>query len=333
MKKVYYLAVAVTLSTMAFSQKVAKQASYSFSFDKAQHPNSKTTNDTIYSHFTGSPEGYRSGVSGWIAGHNDYNDIGKMQLMDSAHGLNTTNGAITDVLFWFAGVEGNPNSTFEATIWADNAGIPGTVLGSVSVPYSAVDTVATNLMSNGIIGWNAVATFTSPIGIPSNQKFWVGITFTPATGDTIGLVHTTDTTAQDTPGTTGDFADAITNTFEQWDDNSYHSFNDGTTNSWGLDIAIAVFPVLSLNGVGIEELNDLDFNVYPNPSTGDFNINLNSTIASAINLSVRNIVGQTIISKTVAVSGRSVETISLTDYSKGIYFLTVNNKTVKLIVE
>jgi hypothetical protein len=50
-------------------------------------------------------------------------------------------------------------------------------------------------------------------------------------------------------------------------------------------------------------------------------------------ISVKNVVGQTILNKTVNVSGRSTETISLSDYSKGVYFLTVNDETVKLIIE
>lgn len=84
---------------------------------------------------------------------------------------------------------------------------------------------------------------------------------------------------------------------------------------------------------GIEELNSLAFNVFPNPSTGEFNINLNATHSANVNLSVKNVVGQTVINKTIAVNGKSKETISLANYSKGIYFLTVDNKTTKLIVE
>ena len=86
--------------------------------------------------------------------------------------------------------------------------------------------------------------------------------------------------------------------------------------------------------VGVEETaNDASFSVYPNPSNGEFNINLTSENSQNVNLTVRNVVGQTIINKTVAVSGLTKETISLSDYSNGIYFLTIDNNTVKLIVE
>ncbi|PCJ28809.1 MAG: hypothetical protein COA97_00255 [Flavobacteriales bacterium] len=105
-----------------------------------------------------------------------------------------------------------------------------------------------------------------------------------------------------------------------------HNANDGDV------LQLDEMYVLKGNPVGLKELNNVGFNVYPNPSTGKFNINLTSNGIRNINLSVKNIVGQTIISKTAVISEKSVETISLADYSKGVYFLTIDNKTVKLIV-
>jgi hypothetical protein len=85
--------------------------------------------------------------------------------------------------------------------------------------------------------------------------------------------------------------------------------------------------------VGIDAADEAtSFSVYPNPSNGDFTINLVGEAKTA-NITVKNVVGQTIINKTVNVAGNSTETISLTDYSKGVYFLTVNGETTKLIVE
>jgi hypothetical protein len=75
-----------------------------------------------------------------------------------------------------------------------------------------------------------------------------------------------------------------------------------------------------------------NFTVYPNPSNGEFTINLSGE-AKISTLTVKNVVGQTIINKTVNVAGNTTETISLSDYSKGVYFLTVDGETTKLIVE
>ena len=57
------------------------------------------------------------------------------------------------------------------------------------------------------------------------------------------------------------------------------------------------------NSVGVNELsNNVNFNVYPNPSNnGLFNISLNSKESNSVNLTVTNLVGQTIISKNIAV--------------------------------
>jgi len=89
------------------------------------------------------------------------------------------------------------------------------------------------------------------------------------------------------------------------------------------------------NTVGINDVanNSVSFNVYPNPSTGEFNVNLTKDMGNVANLTVKNVVGQTVLDKQVTINGNQTETISLNNFGKGIYFLTINNETVKLIVE
>jgi hypothetical protein len=113
---------------------------------------------------------------------------------------------------------------------------------------------------------------------------------------------------------------------------SYPSIANGGTN-----LTLSMTPMIRLDfkitPVGIAEGKaTANFSVYPNPSNGRFKINLTGEDKTA-NIAIRNIVGQTILNKTVNVAGRSTETISLTDYSKGVYFLTVNHETVKLLIE
>lgn len=91
--------------------------------------------------------------------------------------------------------------------------------------------------------------------------------------------------------------------------------------------------------VGINEnlTNNIHLSVYPNPSNGVFNINLNAETTENVNLSVKNIVGQTVLTEKVSISGFTKETISLANQSNGLYFLTIENnnvtKTVKLVKE
>jgi hypothetical protein len=95
-------------------------------------------------------------------------------------------------------------------------------------------------------------------------------------------------------------------------------------------------PMIRLNfdaTVGIDAADEAtSFSIYPNPSNGEFTINLSGE-AKTVAIAVKNVVGQTIINKTVNVAGNTTETISLSDYSKGVYFLTVDGETTKLIVE
>ena len=92
------------------------------------------------------------------------------------------------------------------------------------------------------------------------------------------------------------------------------------------------------NTIGLDELtNNVEFSVYPNPSNGVFNIKLNTETNENITLSVKNIVGQTVLTNNINVAGYTRETISLENQSNGIYFLTIENnnlsKTVKLVKE
>ena len=97
-------------------------------------------------------------------------------------------------------------------------------------------------------------------------------------------------------------------------------------------VRLNINPALRI--VGVNEVNNgVKFNVFPNPSNGMFNVNISANGESTVKLTVKNIVGQTIITENVSVAGSTQHQISLNDYSKGIYFLTVGNETVKLIVE
>src|ERR1035437_293704 len=144
-------------------------------------------------------------------------------------------------------------SSYTATVWADNAGSPGAVLGSA--PAISILNLDTSFYATQHIGpptaikgfYNNVATFSSPVTIPANRKFWVGITFSYAAGDSAGLVSSYDHLAYDAIGATGECKEAGTYTFEQYANNSWHSVDDGTNNSWGLDIAWGIYPVLNMS--------------------------------------------------------------------------------------
>ena len=86
---------------------------------------------------------------------------------------------------------------------------------------------------------------------------------------------------------------------------------------------------------GIEEaINLADFNIYPNPTSGNFVISSDKFIMKG-NVEILNILGETVFKENI--SNESKIEISLKNVSSGIYFVKVFDGEVsfckKLIVE
>ena len=287
------------------------------------------TNDTLTLHWQGTYTIFSSQGGGFVVGHNGYQDKAKMQLFDAAYGVSGS-GIITGILMAMPWVEGNPNSVITATIWADNSGVPGTVLGTVDVPYGNVDTSNAGFMQvvNALdtVFYNLNAVFPTPISIPSNGKFWAGFSFTYAAGDTIGLYSTAD----------GEFGDAATHTFEKWSDNTYHSFNDGTSATWQLDIALAIFPTVTF-GVGINEATPENDNValyqnFPNPFSTLTNISYSVKKSGNVSVDVLDLTGRKVMTRDLGykTAGNYNFNLNAGSLNSGIYFytLTTNGSSV-----
>lgn len=284
--------------------------------------------------------------SSYVAGNNCYGDKSKVQKFDSAYGVTTSYGTITSILFWFgAKVVGAGTATYTPTIWSDNGGKPGTVLGAA--PSFTISTLDTNFYANQHIGpltaikgmYNNAATFSSPIAIPANKKFWAGITYSYAAGDSAGLVTSYDYGQGDAAGLTGDCKEASTYTFEQWSSNAWHSFNDGTTSSWQLDVALAVYPVISFSSA----VNELNSNVYglknyPNPASNNTMISYSLKESANVEVSVFDVTGKQIISfaQGMQTVGNHNLKLDVSNLNSGMYFYTIaagaNKMTSKISV-
>lgn len=98
-------------------------------------------------------------------------------------------------------------------------------------------------------------------------------------------------------------------------------------------------PVIRLNIAGlpiqtsVDDLNNSKsevFDVVPNPNNGQFKINIAVEKSAIYNLTVRNMLGQTVYTDVLTVNGAHTERIDLSSIGKGIYFLTLENATERL---
>ncbi len=102
-----------------------------------------------------------------------------------------------------------------------------------------------------------------------------------------------------------------------------------TGNNWSSDIAIDDINFVDLS-LGLNEGNlNNSFSVYPNPSDGMFTLKFNELPTN--NIQIKDMSGRIIEELNIK---SEISTIDLSNYSKGIYFLTERNSGVveKLIV-
>ncbi len=269
-------------------------------------------NDTIISHMTGTPTMYGAQGGGYVVGHNGYGDLEKAMKFSSA------TGTISSVLFWAGWVEGNSASVINVNIYDDNAGAPGSVIGTTTVSYGSIDTTQAGIsVIGGAMAYNATANFSSPVTLPSGD-YYVSLGFTYAAGDTVGIVSST----------AGDYAAAVTNTWEKWSDNSWNDFNS----AWGgnLDVALAIFPVVTSAPVSIEGV-ELDVTTYA--FENELFVNSAENLNNA-QVNIVNTMGQTVESFN---ANGTTNRFSLSNLSSGIYLVSISSegftKTSKITIK
>ena len=80
------------------------------------------------------------------------------------------------------------------------------------------------------------------------------------------------------------------------------------------------------NTTSVNEASGLEVNVYPNPNTGVFKLKLNSMGSENIKLSIRNMMGESVVEEEhIVVDGEFNKTFNLEEFAEGIYFLVLDN--------
>jgi PKD repeat protein len=252
------------------------------------------TCDTLHYPLSGTATLYSTTGGGYVAGNNEYGDLGKADYFDTYSPYTKIYGAY----FWFghAVASGSENITFN--VYNGTSGTPGAVIGSATVPLS---TIVSNTNSSLMTG----VSFATPVTIPG--AFFVGVVLPTTTGDTIALVTNTD--GDTSPGTA----------WELWSDNTWYAYSDAS--SWGLNMQNAIFPVVCSGVPGFPEIGTLEsILIYPNPANDILNINMVNYGKNDVKIEIYNSMGALV--KTMN-GNTSVLSINMSDEVSGIYYVTL----------
>ena len=265
----------------------------------------------------------------------------------------------TNMKFTSTGGKNNWDPTKYLNIWVCN--LTGLTLGFATFPSDLVsdpnqDGVVCRHQCFGNIGTAGTGGFTNNNG---------GRTMTHEVGHWLNLRHiwgdnqpscgddfVADTKPADHPnygcetfphhasnpcGTNSD-GEMFMNYMDYSDDNCLVMFTVGQANRMIAALNGPRVGLLSSNGctpVGINEFNlQNTFNVYPNPSDGDFNIRFNNYTHGNITINVVNLLGATI--KVINSASVDMVNINLSELDNGVYYLQIisnkNTSTKKIFV-
>lgn len=283
----------------------------------------------------------RSGTSnpGYVGGNNGYGDKAKAEWYSSA-GLVSNSKIVGGIVLFYRhataniGTKGTSNIVFNVYNGNNTSGPSGAAINGYTAAINTIlaSSPATNSVTycgNPSLGFssNIIRPFSFNFTTATNitGDFLMSSTLPSLTGDTVAIFTTSGNTA------------TLSTAWEQWSDNSWNKFNDGTSNSWQIDASIAILPkiacitdVINFNGISG------NIAVFPNPSNGKFNFAVTMPQASDLNFTVINNLGQVVYTKVEKSVTNAIVGMDLSHLAKGIYFVNVmdstGDKTTKKII-
>jgi hypothetical protein len=181
---------------------------------------------------------------GYVAGNNKYGDKGKGNFFDMT---GSTANYLTRVILGLGPANGAGNTGLTKVV---NIKV---LDGTTGTPGSVIGTYASTLqeMNTRRLGFSLV-TFSAPVSLPASKKIFLvlefpSITWTesadPLINDSISLL------------TTGNTQPATNIAWEQWSDNTWHTFEEG----WGLKAICHIYPLVSAAADGCGETLPVTF--------------------------------------------------------------------------
>jgi len=101
--------------------------------------------------------------------------------------------------------------------------------------------------------------------------------------------------------------------------------SSGTLTGWDLEVCTWQAPL------GIEENTINNFEIYPNPNKGVFNVEMNTMFESEVDIIVYDIRGRRVYNRHYESSYNFKEEIKMNSVQSGLYFFEVNNGSRKIV--
>jgi ELWxxDGT repeat protein len=246
---------------------------------------------------------YTNTGGGYVCGHNSYGDLAKNEKFTTYTAGYKVKGAY---LSFAKAKYSSTTKTISIKIWDDNgtAGAPNTVLATKTVTISSI-------APDVLAGNETYVQFTTPVTV--SGPFFLGIEFSYASGDTVALWSNSD--GETNPGTA----------WEKFSDGTWHAMSE--TGTWEINVSQLIRPLMCSPSTEAEEMySGFSFNVYPNPNSGEFTIDINSTETIPVSYTIINSVGKEVLRKEIrSVSGNQTEQVNLENLASGIYYVILKS--------
>ncbi len=271
------------------------------------------------------------GKAGYIAGTNCFGDLEKAEFISASKYSSATNPVINGVVVLFfnytgVGTDGTGNVDMKIYSGSSAASAPGTLLGSTTSNLATI-AATTNTTSVSYCGNPNLAfgvpvimpykfTFSSPVNAPVSGGFFASVTIPNTAGDTVVVF---------------DKMTGTTNTaWEKWSNNSWHDMKT----AWGgsRNFNLAILPIIDC-ATGLNENSVLNnaVNLFPNPSSGNFNVITTFANSQNIEITVYNMLGQNVYSNKLNNVSQAVHEVDLGNQSGGVYLVEVKNGSEKVV--
>lgn len=272
--------------------------------------------------------------TGYVGGNNSYGDKEKAEFF-AATGLAGTANITGGIVIFYRhataniGTKGTGNVVFKIYGGNNTSGPTSTVLNSyttsiTNILASSTATGGVSYCGNPNLAYSTNVmrpfSFNFPSPTPITGGFFLSVQLPTSNGDTAAIFVTSEN------GRTASTA------WELQTPATWVPFNDGTTTSWQLNAGLAILPKIACaTGMNKNSALDNGISLYPNPTTGQLNIIATMNGSQNLDIEVYNTLGQKITSQKHNDISTGVLSLDLSHYANGIYFVSIDNGSEKII--